>query len=91
VGEEPEDEVIDDPSLSSVTLPDPDGIKTETQQKLMQEASSLAHLMSHLGSSPFCEACRRAKLLEKYARSRKGERKLSSAFGELVTCDRMVS
>jgi hypothetical protein len=36
--------------------------------KLQDEATSLVHKLTHLPKNPFCEACKRGKMKEKYSR-----------------------
>ena len=79
-----------DPSLLEDVTPE------RKEEKLKKEALTTRHLLTHFPKNKFCEACQRAKVQAKPARSHKkrepsDEHPAAEAFGDEITADHLDS
>jgi len=63
---------------------------SKSTSKLREEANSLVHKLTHLPKNPFCEACKRGKMKEKYSR-RGAFKHVLEKWGEIITFDYLYS
>ena len=89
MGEEPHESVAIDPKA-----PEEDDVEEDPIQRsrLIVEATSLGHLVTHRTKNPHCPSCQRAKFAHKPARRRdKKPEVVPVKFGDLVTADHMIT
>ena len=84
----PEPEVELEEDFVVIGLPD---ANTPNQDKLLAEAQSIQHMMTHRPKNPMCEVCLRAKAFKAQAR-RKGpaHRAKIETFGEVICADHFI-
>ena len=84
-------EVDDQPLQKEDAQEDDPLVQTEgTRKDLKLEAGSLRHLLTHLPKNPHCLSCQQAKMKQKYSHRGALKREMAQ-FGEIVTCDHVVS
>ena len=60
----------------------------KTEENLRAEAMSPSHLLTHRPKNPYCETCKRAKMLKPQARRKGGSRFVEAeAFGDHIVAD----
>jgi hypothetical protein len=65
-------------------------LESKVTSKLREEATSHSHKLTHLPKNPFCDACQRGKMKEKYSHRGAFKRELTK-WGEVVTLDYLHS
>ena len=60
------------------------------RRKLRDEAMSVKHALTHLPKNPYCGACRQGKMRQYRAKAGAFQR-ITTRFGQIVTCDHMIS
>ena len=73
--------------------PDAPAVVGESRDdRLRREATSTLHLMTHIPKNPFCDACCRAKMVQRHGRRRHVPDKPENPvhFGELSTADHFM-
>ena len=60
------------------------------RRDLQEEARSLPHLLTHFPKNPWCDSCRRAKLIRKACPARDTELPPEAVFGDYLTVDHMI-
>ena len=70
---------------------DEDDPRRQSQkERLVDEAKSLVHKLTHLPKNPYCDSCQRGKIKEKYSRRGAFKREIEK-WCELVTFDHLYS
>ena len=60
------------------------------RRKLREEALSVKHALTHLPKNPYCGACQQGKMRQYRAQTGAYQR-ITTRFGQIVTCDHMIS
>ena len=60
------------------------------RKNLREEATSIQHLLTHLPKNPYCMSCQQAKMRQRYSHRGAFKRELDQ-FGEIITCDHVVT
>ena len=80
--------------MDSKATPVADPLTPEPESKAKRDLRELAtkvdHLSTHLPKNPYCLACQESKMKQKYTHRGAFQRDLSS-WGDIVTCDHLVS
>ena len=80
------------PASGESVPPPPPPVGEKSPRDLKAEATSITHLLTHTPRNPYCEACKRAKMTRKPARTiHRNPDELPTKFGELVNADYIVS
>ena len=66
------------------------GLRQPVKVRLQAEALTSAHKLCHLPKNPYCNACCRGKMKQKYSKRRTFKRELDE-WGEVVTCDHVCA
>ena len=75
-----------EPVADPAEFPGEDG----SNRDLKAIAQSLQHLLTHFPKNPWCDACRRAKLIHKACPVRDAELPHEAKFGDYLTVDHMI-
>ena len=73
--------------IADPPTPEPE---SKAKRDLRELATKVDHLSTHVPKNPYCLACQESKMKQKYAHRGAFQRDLSS-WGDIVTCDHLVS
>ena len=87
-----EDEGVDEIDINPPTDDEPDRVYgNKTEEELRKDAISPEHLFTHRPKNPYCETCKRAKMMRPYATRKGGSRHVrSNKFGDHIVADHVI-
>ena len=89
---ETEDEGVDEIDINPPTDDEQDRVYgNKTEEELRKDAISPEHLFTHRPKNPYCETCKRAKMMRPYATRKGGSRHVkSNKFGDHIVADHVI-
>ena len=89
---ETEDEGVDEVDINPPTDDEQDrAYGSKTEEELGKDAISPEHLFTHRPKNPYCETCKRAKMMRPYATRKGGSRHVkSNKFGDHIVADHVI-
>ena len=87
-----EDEGVDEIDINPPTDDEQDRVYgNKTEEELRKDAISPEHLFTHRPKNPYCETCKRAKMMRPYATRKGGSRHVrSNKFGDHIVADHVI-
>ena len=87
-----EDEGVDEIDINPPTDDEQDRVYgNKTEEELRKDAISPEHLFTHRPKNPYCETCKRAKMMRPYATRKGGSRHVrSNKFGGHIVADHVI-
>ena len=87
-----EDEGVDEIDINPPTDDEQERVYgNKTEEELRKDAISPEHLFTHRPKNPYCETCKRAKMMRPYATRKGGSRHVrSNKFGDHIVADHVI-
>ena len=86
---EPIGEEVGDPTVKEEADEDKK-VEPKVTSRLREEATSIGHKLTHLPKNPFCDACQRGKMRERYSKRGAFKHNLEK-WGGIITFDYLYS
>ena len=89
---ETEEDGVDEVDINPPTDDEQDRVYgNKTEEELRKDAIPPEHLFTHRPKNPYCETCKRAKMMKPYATRKGGSRHVkSNKFGDHIVADHVI-